>query len=70
MAFVTISTQPDSYSINSSLLPVVLNMTEGSADTLNVVVQVQVWNGPAMTPASTWVDVGGKMRAASRLNSA
>ena len=68
MAFVSIATQPKAYSINSSLLPVVLNMTEGSADTLNVVVQVYVWNGPAQTPPSTWVEVGGKMRAASRLD--
>jgi len=70
MAFVTITSQPANRDIVSSLLPVVYNFSELTADTLNVVVQVQVWNGATMSPASQWVDVGGKMRCASLLNNA
>lgn len=70
MAFPTISNAPQSHSWNSTLIPIRFTFTEFTADTLNLLVQVQVWNGAAFTPPSQYVDVGGKMRCASVLNSA
>lgn len=70
MAFVTISVQPKDRSINSTILPFMLHFSQSSSDTLNVICQVEVWNGASFTPPSQWVTVGGKMRCASQLNNA
>ena len=63
MAFVSIGNQPQANSINSTLLPITLTMSEATANTLNVIVQVWVWNS-----GGPWVEVGGKMRCASRFD--
>lgn len=68
MAFVAITTQPKNRSIKSTILPLMLHFSEYSSDTLNVLVQVEVWNGPSGSPPSQWVEVGGKMRCASQLH--
>jgi hypothetical protein len=70
MAFPTITNSPADHSWNSSLIPIKCTFSEYTSDTLNLIVQVQVWNGASMTPPSQYVDLGGKMRCASILNNA
>jgi len=62
MAFPTITIQPKNESINSSLYPINFTIVESTPDTLNILSQVEYWNGSAWT---TW---GGQMRCSPNLD--